>query len=81
MALEDLDCNTVLCRIYVEQLYVSRGMEINGKLVNPSLPRKTAAHYSRLWSEIILPRLDWEMLEVCSPLPLCVYHVFCAGCF
>lgn len=27
MALEDLDCFTVLCRIYVEQLYVSRGIE------------------------------------------------------
>jgi len=40
MSLEDLDCFTVLGRIYVEQFYVSRDMEINWKLVNPSLPRK-----------------------------------------
>lgn len=81
MALEDLDCFTVLHRIYVEHLLVARGTEINWKLVNPSLPRKTAAHCARLCSEKILPKSDWDRLGVYPPLPHCLYHAFCAGCF
>lgn len=80
MALEGLDCFTAICRIHVEQLYLSRGMEINWRLVNPSLPRKTAAHCTRLQSEKMLPKSVWDMLGVYPPLPHCFYHVFCSSC-
>lgn len=80
MALEDLDCFTVICRIYVEQLYLSRGMEINWRLVNPSLPRKTAAHCTRPQSEKILPKSVWDMVGVYPPLPHYVYHTSCSRC-